>query len=147
VRGGSYGPSPIRSMSQLANTKQPSALDGYSMNNCGTKHKVMLPTSKLNSSDSQVWGQVSFATSTGVTPTGEGHSCLVQECYAQGPNSRHIRRNPRTDHMNYPFATNTTLVYRRASCIHWNEIQIRTYGHARNADDDVTRGPESPQQC
>jgi hypothetical protein len=26
------------------------------MNNCGTKHKVMLPTSKLNSSDSHVWG-------------------------------------------------------------------------------------------
>jgi hypothetical protein len=25
-----------------------------SMNNCGTKHRVMLPTSKLNSSDSQV---------------------------------------------------------------------------------------------
>jgi hypothetical protein len=24
------------------------------MNNCGTKHRVMLPTSKLNSSDSQV---------------------------------------------------------------------------------------------
>jgi hypothetical protein len=29
---------------------------GSSMNNCGTKHRVMLPTSKLNSSDSQVWG-------------------------------------------------------------------------------------------
>jgi hypothetical protein len=27
-----------------------------SMNNCGTKHRVMLPTSKLNSSDSQVSG-------------------------------------------------------------------------------------------
>jgi hypothetical protein len=27
-----------------------------SMNNCGTKHKVILPTSKLNSSDFQVWG-------------------------------------------------------------------------------------------
>jgi hypothetical protein len=27
-----------------------------SMNNCGTKHRVMLPTSKLNSSDSQVLG-------------------------------------------------------------------------------------------
>jgi hypothetical protein len=26
------------------------------MNNCGTKHRVMLPTSKLNLSDSQVWG-------------------------------------------------------------------------------------------
>jgi hypothetical protein len=26
------------------------------MNNCGTKHRVMLLTSKLNSSDSQVWG-------------------------------------------------------------------------------------------
>jgi hypothetical protein len=26
------------------------------MNNCGTKHRVMLPTSKLNSSDSQVSG-------------------------------------------------------------------------------------------
>jgi hypothetical protein len=31
-----------------------------SMNNCGTKHMIMLPTSKLNSSDSQVSGQVSF---------------------------------------------------------------------------------------
>jgi hypothetical protein len=26
------------------------------MNNCGTKHRVILPTSKLNSSDSQVSG-------------------------------------------------------------------------------------------
>jgi hypothetical protein len=32
-----------------------------SMNNCGTKHRVMLPTSKLNSSDSQVWGAGIFS--------------------------------------------------------------------------------------
>jgi hypothetical protein len=31
-----------------------------SMNNCGTKHRVMFPTSKLNSSDSQVSGVVIF---------------------------------------------------------------------------------------
>jgi hypothetical protein len=49
MRGGSYGPSPIISMSQLANTKQPSAPHG-------SKHKVMLPTSKLNSSDFHVLG-------------------------------------------------------------------------------------------
>jgi hypothetical protein len=41
-----------------------------SMNKCGTKHKVMLSTSKLNSSDSHVpGGRYLFATSTG-----EGHS-------------------------------------------------------------------------
>ena len=30
------------------------------MNNCGTKHRIMLPTSKLNSSDPKYQGQVSF---------------------------------------------------------------------------------------
>jgi hypothetical protein len=43
----------------------------------GTRHREILPTPKLNSSDSQVsWGGIFCYPSTG-----EGHSCLVQECY------------------------------------------------------------------
>jgi hypothetical protein len=42
-----------------------------------TMHRVILPTPKLNSSDSQVsWGGIFCYPSVE-----EGHSCLVQECY------------------------------------------------------------------
>jgi hypothetical protein len=44
---------PCRSWQTPSNHQLPM---GPSMNNCGTKHRVMLPTSKLNSSDFQVWG-------------------------------------------------------------------------------------------
>jgi hypothetical protein len=49
------------------------------MNDWGTRHRVILPTPKLNSSDSQVsWGGIFCYPSRG-----EGHSCLVQECYVE----------------------------------------------------------------
>jgi hypothetical protein len=64
-------------MLQLANTKQPFAPHG-------SKHEQLWDQAQGNASHIQIefkWflgmgGQVSFATSTG-----EGHSCLVQECY------------------------------------------------------------------
>jgi hypothetical protein len=51
-----------------------------SMNNCGTKHRVMLPTSKLNSSDSQVLGAGIFLLplQERVTPASFKN---VMECY------------------------------------------------------------------
>jgi hypothetical protein len=53
VYGGSYGA--LTCQIHVVAGKHQAAINS-NMNNCGTKHRVMLPTSKLNSSDSQVWG-------------------------------------------------------------------------------------------
>jgi hypothetical protein len=50
----------------------PQSWDGWR-----TRHRIILPTPKLNSSDFQLLWGVIFC----YPFTKEGHSCLVQECY------------------------------------------------------------------
>jgi hypothetical protein len=77
--GGYYVPPPVRYKLQPTNTKEPSAPNGTSMNNWGTMHKVVLSTSKLNSSDSQI----SRASIFWYPSTVEGHSYLMAPSHQQ----------------------------------------------------------------